>query len=165
MYRRELKKALIGLSKKFPVVTLLGPRQSGKTTLVREVFVDKPYVNMEMGENLALAKDDPKSFMDAYPEGAIFDEIQRAPHLLSYIQVVVDNLDKKGIYILTGSHQANLHSAVSQSLAGRTTILKLLPLSFQELRAAHIDQSMDQLILRGGYPRIYKEDLPIENGE
>jgi predicted AAA+ superfamily ATPase len=93
------------------MITLLGPRQSGQTTLVRSVFPDKPYVNMEDSDNRQLTTLDPKSFMEAYPNGAIFDEVQRTPHLLSYIQVIVDQLNPKGMFILTGSHQAALHSA------------------------------------------------------
>jgi hypothetical protein len=151
------------LAKKYPVVTLVGPRQSGKTTLVKAAFPDMPYVNMEDSDNRSLAALDPKSFMDTYPNGAVLDEIQRTPNLLSYIQVRVDETDKKGMFILTGSHQAELHSAVSQSLAGRTSLLRLLPLSLQEIRNAHIDDSLETIILKGGYPKIYKENLPISN--
>ena len=129
MFKRTLTAYIQELATKYPVATLLGPRQSGKTTLVRAAFPKKPYVNMEDADNRALATLDPKSFLDAYPNGAILDEVQRTPHLLSYIQVYVDELDEKGIFILTGNHQANLHSAVSQSLAGRTSLLRLLPLS------------------------------------
>lgn len=163
MFKRFLKTHIQGLTKKYPVVTLLGPRQSGKTTLVKAAFPHKPYVNMEDAQNRALAIEDPRSFMRAYPEGAIFDEIQRTPHLLSYIQVLVDESNQKGMFILTGSHQAELHSAVSQSLAGRTSILRLLPLSIKEIREAKIKDSLDEIILKGGYPKIYAEDLPITN--
>ncbi len=145
------------------MVTLLGPRQSGKTTLIRAAFPEKLYVNMEDAENRDLAILDPKSFMEGFPEGAIFDEVQRVPHLLSYIQVKVDEMGCNGLFILTGSHQARLHSAVSQSLAGRTALLRLLPLSMQELRAAQIDDPLEEIILKGGYPRIYKENLPLTN--
>src|SRR6185503_20609565 len=123
MFRRFLTPHIQELATKYPIITLLGPRQSGKTTLVRAAFPDKSYVNMEDSEQRALATLDPKSFLQNYPEGAILDEIQRTPHLLSYIQLIVDNSDHKGIFILTGSHQAELHSAVSQSLAGRTSFL------------------------------------------
>jgi hypothetical protein len=118
---------------------------------------------MEDAENRSLATIDPKSFMQAYPDGAIFDEIQRTPHLLSYIQVRVDEMNQKGVFILTGSHQAELHFAVSQSLAGRTSLLRLLPLSLEEIRAAHIADPLEEIILKGGYPRIYKENLPPSN--
>src|SRR3989338_5566095 len=119
MYNRTLTSYIQQLAYKYPVVTLMGPRQSGKTTIVKAAFPDKPYVNMEDYDNRSLAALDPKSFMDSYPNGAVLDEIQRTPNLLSYIQVQVDKSDKKGIFILTGSHQAELHSVVSQSLAGR----------------------------------------------
>lgn len=163
MFERFLSPYIQRLAKKYPVITLMGPRQSGKTTLVKAAFPHKPYVNMEDIENRSLATVDPKSFMERFPEGAIFDEIQKTPHLLSYIQLIVDASDKKGLFILTGSHQAELHGAVSQSLAGRTSLLRLLPLSLQELRTGHIDDSTEEIILRGGYPRVYKENLPIEN--
>lgn len=163
MYRRILTPYIQELAKKYPVVTLLGPRQSGKTTLVKLAFPGTPYVNMEDAENRALATLDPKRFMQNYPEGAILDEVQRTPHLLSYIQVRVDEVDRKGMFILIGSHQAELHSAVSQSLAGRTTLLKLLPLSLREMREAKISASIEEILLKGGYPKIYKDNLPVSN--
>ena len=163
MFERSLTSCIQQLATKYPVVTLMGPRQSGKTTLVKLAFPNKPYVNMEDSDNRSLATLDPKSFMENYPNGAILDEIQRTPNLLSYIQVQVDESEKKGMFILTGSHQAELHSAVSQSLAGRTSLLRLLPLSIQEMRNANIKDSLEQIILQGGYPRIYKERLPILN--
>lgn len=163
MFERKLTSYIKKLAKKYPVVTLMGPRQSGKTTLVRAAFPEKPYVNLEDSENRALATIDPKSFMEKYKQGAILDEIQRVPALLSYIQVLVDVADQKGLFILTGSHQAELHSVIAQSLAGRTSLLRLLPLSLQELRKATFQDSIEEIILQGGYPRIYKERLSIAN--
>ena len=163
MFKRILTTYLQELAMKYPVLTLLGPRQSGKTTLVRAAFPKKPYVNMEDADNRALATLDPKSFLQNYPKGAILDEVQRTPHLLSSIQVIVDEADQKGMFILTGSHQAELHSAVAQSLAGRTSLLRLLPLSVQEMRMANISDSFEEILLKGGYPKIYKENLPISN--
>jgi len=163
MFSRLLTTHIQELAKKYPVITLLGPRQSGKTTLVKAAFPQKPYVNMEDPENRSLATLDPKSFMQAYPDGAILDEVQRTPHLMSYIQVRVDETEQKGMFILTGSHQADLHSAVSQSLAGRTSLLRLLPLSLQEIRHANIQDPLEEIILKGGYPKIYKDHLPISN--
>lgn len=161
MFQRYLFTYIQELAKKYPVVTLFGPRQSGKTTLVRAAFPHKPYVNLEDADNRALATLDPKSFIKNYPQGAILDEVQRTPHLLSYIQVMVDEAQQNGLFILTGSHQASLHSAVAQSLAGRTAILKLLPLSLQELRTAGIPDSIEEIMLKGGYPKIYKDNPPI----
>ncbi|MBI5272362.1 MAG: ATP-binding protein [Chlamydiia bacterium] len=141
----------------------MGPRQSGKTTLVCAAFPNKPYVNMEDIDNRDLATLDPKSFMQKYAQGAILDEVQRAPHLLSYIQVLVDAVRQQGMFILTGSHQPDLHRAVSQSLAGRTALLRLLPLSLQEMRGAQLHDPLEEILLKGGYPRIYQENIPISN--
>ena len=163
MYKRALITHIQKLAEKYPVIILLGPRQSGKTTLVKAAFPNKPYVNLEDLDNRSLATLDPKGFMEKYPNGAIFDEVQRTPHLLSYIQVFVDNAEKNGLFILTGSHQAELHSAISQSLAGRTSVLRLFPLSLQEMRQSNINDSLEKVILKGGYPKIYKENLPISN--
>jgi predicted AAA+ superfamily ATPase len=163
MFKRSLAPHLQELAKKYPVVTLLGPRQSGKTTLVRSAFPKKNYINMEDADHKALATLDPKGFLDKYPEGAILDEVQRTPQLLSQIQVIVDERDEKGLFILTGSHQASLHFAITQSLAGRASILRLLPLSLSEIREAQFSDSLEETILKGGYPRIYKEELPLSN--
>ncbi len=159
MYKRSLTPELEELARSYPVVTVMGPRQSGKTTLVRHTFPEKPYVNLEALDTQELAQGDPRSFLEQYPEGAILDEIQRVPMLLSYLQVIVDESQKKGMFILTGSHQLELHQAISQSLAGRTALLNLLPMSLQELRQAGMELSIDELLLKGGYPRIYKDAL------
>jgi predicted AAA+ superfamily ATPase len=159
MYDRSLAFELESLSSQYPVITVMGPRQSGKTTLVRHVFPKKPYVNLESLDIQENARLDPRSFLGQYPDGAILDEIQRVPTLLSYIQVIVDERDQKGMFILTGSHQLELHQAVSQSLAGRTALLNLLPMSLIELKEAGIHESIDELLLKGGYPRIYKDQL------
>lgn len=156
---RDLKPELLALAKDYPVVTLLGPRQSGKTTLVREAFPHKPYVSLENLDEKSFADSDPKFFLERYSDGAVLDEIQRAPQLLSYIQGIVDEKKLKGQFILTGSHQIALHEAIAQSLAGRTAVLKLLPLSFNELRKADIDLSLDEYLLNGMYPRIYQDKL------
>ncbi|MCP5469118.1 MAG: ATP-binding protein [Chlamydiales bacterium] len=97
--------------------------------------------------------------MKRFPEGAILDEIQRGPGLLSYLQVLVDERDKKGLFILTGSHQVELHQAITQSLAGRTALLNLLPMSLYELQNAGFEISLEEALLYGGYPRIYKDEL------
>jgi len=159
MYRRTMEEELRSAAGEYLVVTLTGPRQAGKTTLVQSVFPDKPYVNFELLHNRDLALDDPVAFLEQYPEGAIFDEIQRAPHLLSYIQVRVDESEKKGEFILTGSHQVALHAAISQSLAGRTSILRLLPMSLLELDEAGIKKGVDETLYKGGYPRIHLDEM------
>ena len=159
MYRRSVAKELIHLASKYPVVTVVGPRQSGKTTLVQACFPDKPYANLESPELRRLAMDDPKSFLSQFSDGAILDEIQRVPELLSYIQVIVDEKKQDVLFILTGSHQLSLHEAISQSLAGRTALLTLLPMTLTELDQAGFNYSVDKQILYGCFPRIYKENL------
>ena len=159
MFKREIEAELISLARSYPVVTVLGPRQSGKTTLVRSLFVDKPYVNLEELDNRRFAVDDPRGFLQKFPQGAVLDEIQRAPSLLSYIQAIVDEKDLKGMVVLTGSHQIELHEAVSQSLAGRTASLTLLPMNLKEIQAAGFSVTLDDWMLKGGYPRIYKDLL------
>lgn len=159
MYPRAITKELKSLAHQYPVITLTGPRQSGKTTLVKHAFPNMPYANLEALDTQNLAKNDPRAFLKQYPQGAIFDEIQRVPELLSYIQVIVDEEEKKGLFILTGSHQLELLQAITQSLAGRTALLTLLPMSLEELRKAGIDLSLDEYLLMGGYPRLFKDQL------
>lgn len=159
MFNRFLKKEIIEAADSYPTVTLMGPRQSGKTTLVREVFSGKPYANLESPDTRELALADPRAFLNQYPSGAILDEIQRAPLLLSYIQPLVDDKQQMGMFILTGSHQLELQQAISQSLAGRTAIFKLLPMSLAELANAGIEHTLDESLIYGGYPRIFKDQL------
>jgi predicted AAA+ superfamily ATPase len=151
----------------YPVVTVLGPRQSGKTTLCQMAFPDKPYVNLEQPDVREFAQQDPKAFLAQFPDGAVLDEIQNVPSLLSWIQVLTDADPRKGRFILTGSHQLQVSAQVTQSLAGRTAVLELLPLSLSELAKAN-DLSTGEpadvngLMLQGGYPRIHAQDLPPE---
>jgi len=149
---------LIQSAKEYPLVTLVGPRQAGKTTLARHVFADKAYVNLEDPDMLAFATHDPRGFMDQFPDGAIIDEIQNAPKLLSFIQVIVDEKKQNGLFILTGSRQLALGEAISQSLAGRTAIISLLPLSIAELGAQQIDMDLDEYLLKGFLPRVYDQN-------
>ena len=158
MIKRTIRTELAKLAKQFPVVTVTGPRQSGKTTLVQMQFPKYAYCNLEHPETRRLAQSDPNAFFDLYPAPVIIDEVQRVPELLSYIQVRADASSKKGQYILTGSHQLALREAVSQSLAGRTALLELLPLSIAELAEAGIELTREEYIFQGFYPRIYAED-------
>ena len=140
----------------FPVVTVTGPRQSGKTTLVRAVVADKPYVSLESPLEREFAQRSPHDFLLRFPDGAVIDEAQRAPELLSELQGVVDADGRMGLFVLTGSHNLSLMANVSQSLAGRNGILELLPLSLSELRAEKlIPPSVDALLLKGFYPALY----------
>lgn len=155
---RQIESHLSRLAAQYPVVTLTGPRQSGKSTVCRHTFPDKPYVNLEDIETRQHALSDPKGFLSGYPDGALIDEIQYAPDLLSYIQVVVDEKRQNGRYILTGSQQFSLMAGISQSLAGRTALATLLPFSFREIDDA-LPTDAESIMLTGFYPRIYDQGL------
>ena len=156
---RDMQKEMLDMANAYPIVTVLGPRQSGKTTLVRRLFSHKPYVSLENPDDRDFAEQDPRGFLESYPEGAILDEIQRLPLLLSYLQGIVDDKPTKGRFILTGSHQHELHESVSQSLAGRTAILTLLPLCLSELPVEFQSQDLDYYVYHGMYPRIHSDQL------
>ena len=158
MFPRHVLPVLLDRARHQPVVTITGPRQSGKTTLCRMTFPHLPYVNLERPDTRDFARGDPRAFLDALGEGAVIDEIQRVPELLSWIQVEVDANPAPGRFILTGSHQFELSRRISQSLAGRTALLRLLPLSIAELQAAR-PLTTDELLHRGGYPRIHADSL------
>jgi len=159
MISRDLSQELLQQLKEYPVVTLLGPRQAGKTTLARELLKDYAYANLETPDVLAFAQDDPRGFLTQYPDKTIFDEIQRAPHLLSYLQSIVDESGKTGQFVLTGSHQLELRAAITQSLAGRTGILNLLPFSITELEAAKIAfDKFEEYVFTGFLPRVYDQN-------
>ena len=159
MIPRDLSQELLQQLKEYPVVTLLGPRQAGKTTLARELLKDYAYVSLEAPDILAFAKDDPRGFLAQYPDETIFDEIQRAPHLISYLQSIVDESGKTGQFVLTGSHQLELRAAITQSLAGRTGILNLLPFSITELEAAEIAfDNFEEYVFTGFLPRVYDQN-------
>lgn len=159
MYRRDLTPELAQAFKEYPIVTLMGPRQSGKTTLIKSLFPDMPYYNLERPDIRQWVTDDPIAVLNKHPEGIIFDEVQRVPSLVSYLQVRVDEQKKKGMYILTGSHQPELHAAIAQSLAGRTAILHLLPLSLHEIITPVASYSTDDCLYRGFLPAIHYDDL------
>lgn len=162
MYTREITPELLESSREYPVVTVLGPRQSGKTTLARETFADKPYYLLETPDIRLAAETDPRGFLAQMPDGAILDEIQRVPTLLSYIQGIVDEQQKPGQFILTGSHQPDLQQAVTQSLAGRSAILTLLPLSLTELKQSGELPDAFSCIWQGAYPRLHRFALKPE---
>ena len=157
MIERSLKPKLISLAQKFQVVTLTGPRQSGKTTLVRNAFPALPYVSLEEPDIRQIALSDPRGFLSNYPAGAVLDEIQHAPELFSYIQRLVDE-DRTIQFVLTGSSNFLLMEKISQTLAGRTAILRLLPFSLKELEP--FSEPYETLIFKGQYPRVYDRDLP-----
>ena len=159
MIDRTIEPVLKDLAAKYPVVTLTGPRQSGKTTLCRKVFPDAPYANLESPDTREFAATDPRGFLAAYPAGVIIDEIQRVPDLVSYIQGIVDERKMPGQFILTGSRQFEVMDTVNQSLAGRTALLKLLPFSIAEIRGTTLPESSDLLLLTGFYPRIHDQGL------
>jgi hypothetical protein len=158
MIYRTITKELLTQLREYPVVTVIGPRQAGKTTLVRNVLPDYSYVSLEDPENRQLANDDPKAFLKRYSGKTIFDEVQRTPHLLSYLQGIVDEEGTNGRFVLTGSHQLELRAAITQSLAGRTGILHLLPLSIGELHDAKISfDDFESYIVQGFLPRVYDQ--------
>lgn len=159
MIPRTLAPTLKRLAKQYPAVTITGPRQSGKTTLCRAAFPDMPYVSLESPDVRDFARTDPRGFLNGYPEGAILDEIQRVPDLLSYLQPLIDQTNQPGRYILTGSQQFEVMTTITQSLAGRTGLLKLLPLSIEELATTGSLPEIDHLLLTGFYPRIHDAGL------
>ena len=175
MFKRTLTSKLFDLAKKFPVVSIMGPRQSGKTTLSKKVFNDYDYVSLEEPDEREFALADPKGFLRRFPAGIILDEIQKTPDLLSYIQGIVDREDIPGRFILTGSQQFYVMEKVSQTLAGRTAIVYLLPLSISELLGQpapdpyEIDMipekkkrpefNLEDILYKGFYPRIHDRGL------
>ena len=160
---RTLSKRLKGLSLKFPVIALVGPRQSGKTTLVRHVFTDYNYISLEEPDNRLFAQQDPRGFLNSFTGKIIIDEAQRVPDLFSYIQTKADDNNINGQFILTGSQNFLLHEKIYQSLAGRVAILKLLPFTIFELKAEKIEYDrFEENIFNGFYPPLYKRKLKPE---
>ena len=156
---RDITPELLQSAKEYPIVTIIGPRQSGKTTLARMTFPNYVYCSLEDPDIRQFASDDPRSFLSRYPERVIFDEIQRVPELLSYLQGIVDSNSAKGQFILTGSHQLTLRAEIAQSLAGRTALLTLLPLSISEALNVTQFRSKDELLYQGLFPRVYNDGL------
>ncbi len=159
MIQRDIKNELLASANEYPVVTVFGPRQSGKTTLVKMTFSDKPYFSLEYPDIRSAAALDPRGFLNSISQGAILDEIQRLPQLLSYLQGIVDEKQQPGMFILTGSHQPDVHQAVSQTLAGRTALLTLLPFALHELGKYKKKWNAYEMIVTGSYPRLHQEKL------
>jgi predicted AAA+ superfamily ATPase len=159
MIKREAEAELINLSKQFKAVAVVGPRQSGKTTLTRHVFSDKPYISLENPDIRRFALNDPRGFLGQYKSGAIIDEAQRVPELFSYLQQILDEDERRGKFILTGSNNFLLQESISQSLAGRIAYLNLLPFTVSELPGQE-KLNLQEVIYKGLYPPLY--DQPVE---
>lgn len=164
MIPRTITNKLSDMSRKYPIVTLTGPRQSGKSTLLRTVFSDYRYVSLEEMDMRLFATEDPRGFLSTYPDRTIIDEVQRVPSLFSYLQSHVDKEDREGMYLLAGSHNFLLMENITQTLAGRTAVLRLLPFAQDEMRAGNIlPHSTDEVIFRGAYPRLYDKGIaPVD---
>ena len=159
MIEREITPRLAALFRQYPFVTVTGPRQSGKTTLCRHAFPDLSYANLEAPDQREFAESDPRGFLAQLGEGAIIDEVQHVPALLSYLQVIADDSGRDSLFVLTGSEQFELSRAISQSLAGRTALLRLLPFSLEERRRIGAGAEIDDILFSGFYPRILDRDL------
>lgn len=154
---RDIESTIMQASKSFKSITILGPRQTGKTTLAKTCFSNYKYFNFENPDTRELALADPRAFLKSTLDGAIFDEIQRVPELLSYAQEILDNTKKKCLYIFTGSNQLDVHKQITQTLAGRTAIFRLLPFSLEELKSSKLKMSVDEMLYTGFYPGVYSE--------
>ena len=164
MIERSIEEKLLQMTTKFPVVTLTGTRQCGKSTLLRQRFNDFKYISLEDVDHRQFALEDPRGFLMNFGSPLVIDEAQYAPDLFSYIQTRVDEKNDSGMYILSGSHNFLLMERISQSLAGRTAILKMAPLSVTELKkTSMLPENLNQWLMTGGFPRIYdKEIAPVD---
>lgn len=160
--QRKLEKKIKQLAQEYPVITLTGPRQSGKTTMIKEIFPDKRYVSLENLDTRAFAQTDPRGFLKTYSGGVIIDEAQNVPELFSYIQEIVDTNKKPGEFILTGSQNFLLLEKVNQSLAGRVAIVTLLPLSIDELNENNKEIGLSNLMIKGLYPIVHERDIDAQ---
>ncbi len=159
MIDREIAPLLTSLFRRHPFVTVTGPRQSGKTTLCRAAFPDLEYANLEAPDQREFAESDPRGFLSRLDGGAIIDEVQNVPALLSYLQVIADEKGRNGLFVLTGSEQFRLSAAISQSLAGRTALLRLLPFSFAERQRTGASDAVNDVLYSGFYPRVLDQGL------
>lgn len=161
MIRRKAEPYLKRLALDYPAVAITGPRQSGKTTLARLVFDDRPYVSLENPDEREFAESDPRGFLQRYRAGAVFDEVQRCPALFSYLQQVIDEGPRQCRFVLTGSQQFGLMSEITQSLAGRIASLTLLPFSYEEWYSGQMneDQTLEHVLFQGLYPPILDRSL------
>lgn len=160
MIQRNAQQTLLRLAKGFPIVAITGPRQSGKTTLAKRTFPQKPYLSLEDPDTRSIAESDPRGLLAGFSGGAILDEIQRVPQLFSYLQTHVDKNIVPGMFVLTASQQFGLLSGISQSLAGRVGMVHLLPFTTSELLSAtKLPDSLDALMITGFYPPLYDRDL------
>lgn len=160
MIERILNTRLLELTKKYPIVTLTGPRQSGKSTLLKTSFPEYKYVSLEAPDMRLFATEDPRGFLATYPDKTIIDEVQRVPSIFSYIQTHTDKENREGMYLLAGSHNFLLMESIKQSLADRTAILRLLPFSHLEMKESNIlPPTVNEEIFKGAYPRLYDKDI------
>lgn len=161
MIEREISNIAKELFKLYPILAITGPRQSGKTTLVKNLFPKMDYVSLEDIDQRSLAQTDPRGFLSNFPNGAILDEIQRVPDLFSYLQSLVDQTNAPSQFVILGSQNFLLMESISQSLAGRVGLLKLLPLSQGEIKKASLmSNSSEQTMIKGSYPAIYSQNIP-----
>src|SRR6185436_8913694 len=157
---RDAEGTIRQLASGYPVVAITGPRQSGKTTLVQTMFADRPYVSLEDLDARDFALRDPRRFLAQFPDGAVLDEVQRAPDLFSYLQGFVDQDRQQGRFILTGSQQFDLLSSITQTLAGRVALVPLLPFTLGELQPAGlVPEALEDLLFTGLYPPVYDRAL------
>ena len=163
MIPRKAETTLKRLARGFPIVAITGPRQSGKTTLARATFARKPYISLENPEEREFARSDPKRFLARFRDGAILDEVQRCPQILSWLQQSVDERARMGDFILTGTAQFDLMAGITQSLAGRVGRVELLPLSGAELGPSLLPEHLHDLLVKGGYPALYDRPLSADD--
>src|SRR6185437_15283363 len=157
---RTIAKFIKEQKTKFPILGITGPRQSGKTTLLKHLFKDYTYVSLENPDMRTFASDDPNGFLKKYDSNVILDEVQRVPELFSYIQTIVDESQKMGQFILSGSQNFHLLNNITQTLAGRVALFKLLPLDFNELKNEHLLAKLyAQTCVRGFYPALFDRDI------